>query len=379
MIPYGRQTIDENDIQAVVNVLRSDWLTTGPKVDEFENAFADFIGAKHAVAVSSGTAALHSSMFALNIGSGDEVIVPPLTFAATANCIVYQGGTPVFTDVCPDTLLLDPEKIEEKITPRTKAIIAVDYTGHPCDYDELRAIANKHGLKIIADSCHALGGEYKGTKVGLLADITVFSFHPVKHITTAEGGMLTTSSIKIKNRANLFRNHGINSNFRDREKKDTWQYEMVDLGYNYRITDLQCALGVSQLLKLANFLKRRREIAARYDHFFSHQARIKPLSVHENVRHAYHLYVIRMDFDAFGTTQTEIFRSLRQKGIGVNVHYMPVHLHPFYRDKYGTGPGMCPVAEANYGQLLSLPLYPEMKNNEVDFVIEAFLSTINGQ
>ena len=208
MIPYGKQIIDENDIQAVIEVLRSDWLTTGPKVEEFEESFADFIGAKYAMAVSSGTAALHSAIFALHIGPGDEVIVPPLTFAATANCIVYQGGTPIFTDVCPDTLLLDPEKVEGKITSRTKAIIAVDYAGHPCDYDELKAIANKYGLQIIADACHALGAEYKGIKAGLLADITAFSFHPVKHITTGEGGMLTTSSIKIKKRVDCFRNHG---------------------------------------------------------------------------------------------------------------------------------------------------------------------------
>jgi perosamine synthetase len=302
--------------------------------------------------------------------------VPPLTFAATVNCIVFQGGIPVFADVCPDTLLLDPEKVEEKITSRTKAIIAVDYTGHPCDYDELKAIANKYGLQIIADACHALGAEYKGTKVGLLADITAFSFHPVKHITTGEGGMLTTSSSKIKNRVDLFRNHGINSNFRDREKKETWHYEIVDLGYNYRITDLQCALGINQMLKLADFLKRRREIAARYDKIFSSEPRIEPLNVHENIWHAYHLYVVRIDFDSFGTTQADIFRSLHQKGIGVNVHYMPVHLHPFYRKKYRTGPGMCPVAEANYGQLLSLPLYPEMKNNDVDFVTEVIVTTV---
>ncbi|MCP4566239.1 MAG: aminotransferase class I/II-fold pyridoxal phosphate-dependent enzyme, partial [FCB group bacterium] len=247
MIPYGRQSIDEEDIQSVVEVLRSDWLTTGPKVDAFEHALADYVGAEYGVAVSSGTAALHCAMYALGIGPGDEVILPPMTFAATANCVVFLGGTPVFADVQPDTLLIDPVAVEKKITKRTRAIIAVDYAGQPCDYDSLRDIANSHGLSLIADGCHALGAVYKGHRVGSLADMTVFSFHPVKHITTGEGGMITTNDPKFAGRMRRFRNHGIDTDFRQREQQGSWYYEMVDLGYNYRITDMQCALGLSQL------------------------------------------------------------------------------------------------------------------------------------
>ncbi|MCK4818400.1 aminotransferase class I/II-fold pyridoxal phosphate-dependent enzyme, partial [bacterium] len=237
MIPYGRQSIDEDDVKAVVEVLRSDWLTTGPKVPEFEKAFAEFVGAKHAVAVSSGTAALHAAMYAVGIGAGDEVIVPPMTFAATANCIVFQRGVPVFSDVDAETLLIDPGQVKEKITPRTKAIIAVDYAGHPCEYDKLRQIAKRHGTALVADGCHALGAEYKGKKVGTLADLTVFSFHPVKHITTGEGGMVTTDDPALAERIRIFRNHGITSDYHQREEQGSYFYEMVDLGYNYRLTD----------------------------------------------------------------------------------------------------------------------------------------------
>ena len=267
MIPYGKQHIDEDDIKAVVEVLRSDWLTTGPKVAEFEETFAQYVDAKYAVAVNSGTAALHAAMYAIGIKPGDEVIVPPITFAATANCVVYQGGTPVFADVDPGTLLLDPSKVEEKITQKTKAIIGVDYAGQPGDWDRLREIADKYKLRLVADGCHALGAEYKGRKVGTLADMTIFSFHPVKHITTGEGGMITTDDTDCRTYANFPkpRHHDRSSSTR---KTGSWFYEMVDLGYNYRMTDFQCALGISQLRKLPKFLKRRREIAARYDKAF---------------------------------------------------------------------------------------------------------------
>ena len=257
MIPYGRQFIDEEDIQAVVEVLRSDWLTTGPKIEEFEHAMAAYMGATHAVAVSSGTSALHCAMYSIGIGKGDEVIVPPMTFAATANCVVFQGGTPIFVDVDPDSLLIVPEKIEKKITPRTKAIIAVDYAGHPCDYDKLYEIAKKNKLVLVADSCHALGAEYKGRRSGTFADLNIFSFHPVKHITTGEGGMITTKNADYADRMRIFRNHGITTDHRQREKQGSWFYEMVNCGYNYRITDFQCALGICQLQKLPKFFKRR--------------------------------------------------------------------------------------------------------------------------
>jgi perosamine synthetase len=369
MIPYGRQTIDEDDIKAVVDVLRSDWITTGPKVAEFEQAIADYVGAKYAVAVCNGTAALHTAMYAIGIGPGDEVIVPPMTFAATANCIVFQGGTPVFADVDPDTLLLDPAKVKGKITEKTKAIIGVDYAGQPCDWDSLRDIAEKHGLRLVADGCHALGAEYRGREVGSLADMTVFSFHPVKHITTGEGGMITTDDAALVQHMRLFRNHGINTDAHQREKQDSWHYEMEDLGYNYRITDFQCALGISQLQKLPKFLERRREIASLYDKAFDCFFGITPLVVRKDSLHAYHLYVVRVDGEILSIDRTIFFTKLRKNGIGVNVHYIPVHLHPFYMKKFHTSPGLCPIAESAYEQIVSLPMFPGMTDEDVEQVV----------
>jgi len=377
MIPYGKQSIDDDDILAVVEVLRSDWLTTGPKVPEFEKAVADFVGAKFAVAVCNGTAALHAAMFAIGIGPGDELILPPMTFAATANCVVYQGGTPVFSDIEPDTLLIDPTLIEDKITPKTKAIIAVDYAGQPCDYDHLRKICGKHGLVLIADACHALGATKKDKPVGSLADMTVFSFHPVKHITTGEGGMIVTDRGDYCQRIIRFRNHGISTDFRQREARQSCYYEMTDLGYNYRLTDIQCALGKSQLKKLPNFLERRNKIAHRYTDAFLKIREIKPLLSMDNVYHAWHLYVVRLDFKQFGTTREKVFKELRTAGIGVNVHYIPVHLHQFYRENFATKPGMCPVAEAAYEQIMSLPIHPGMIDADADFVIDRLTACIN--
>jgi perosamine synthetase len=366
MIPYGRQTIDEEDIDAVCDVLRSDWLTTGPAVESFEEALADVAGARHGVAVSSGTAALHAAVFALGIGPGDEVVVPPMTFAATANCVVYQGAAPVFADVDPDTLLLDPARAEEKITSRTRAIIAVDYAGHPCDYDALQTIAAQRGISLIADGCHALGAEYRGRRVGTLAQMTVFSFHPVKHIATGEGGMIVTDRPELAEKMRRFRNHGITSDPRQREAAGSWAYDMVDLGFNYRMTDIQCALGKSQLKKLPAFLTRRRRIARRYDEAFSRLDGVSPLPCREDSRHAYHLYVIRVSAD-----RGAFFNRLRRCGIGANVHYIPVHLHPFYRRRFGTGPGLCPTAEAAYERIVSLPMFPGLTDEEVEQVIEA--------
>jgi len=371
LLPYGHQWIDEADVQAVIEVLRSDWLTTGPKIGEFEQAFADFVGAKEAVAVSSGTAALHTAMYAIGIEPGDEVIVPPMTFAASANCIVFQGGTPVFADVDPDTLLLDPAQVEAKITPRTKAIIAVDYTGQPCDYDALQIIASRHGLALVADACHALGGFYKGRPIGTLADLSTFSFHPVKHITTGEGGMIATDDPNLAQRMRVFRNHGITTDHRQREQSGSWFYGMVDLGYNYRLTDIQCAFGMSQLRKLPDWVARRQEIAHRYDAAFAELPTVKPLAVRDDISHAYHLYVIQLDLTQLQATRADVFAALRAEGIGVNVHYIPVHLHPFYRERFDTGPGLCPVAEAAYERLVTLPMFPAMKDEDVDDVVLA--------
>ena len=370
MIPYGRQTIEDKDIQAVVEVLQSDWLTTGPKVDEFERSFAGYVGAKEAVAVSSGTAALHAAMYALGIGPGDEVIVPAMTFAATANCVVFQGATPVFVDVDPDTLLINPDQVEAQMTPRTKAVTAVDYTGHPADYDRLQTIADRKGIPLVADACHALGAVYKGRSVGTLADLNVFSFHPVKHITTGEGGIITTDQPELAQRMRIFRNHGITSDHRQRDKTGSWFYEMVDLGYNYRLTDLQCAIGISQLSRQPNWLNRRREIAQSYDDAFAEFSGLHPLHVEKQVEPAYHLYVVRLNLEKLQGDRGDIFSALRSAGIGVNVHYIPVHMHPFYRNRFWTVPGMCPEAEAAYERLLSLPMYHGMRNADVKMVIK---------
>jgi perosamine synthetase len=370
-IPYGRQSIDEADIQAVVDVLRSDWLTTGPLVEKFETEFAACVGAAHAVAVSNGTAALHASIHALGVGPGDEVIVPAMTFAASANCVVYQGGTPVFADVEEDTLLLDPRQVEAKITPRTRAVMAVDYAGQPCDYDALREIAAHHGLALVDDASHSLGGSYRGRPVGTLADLNTFSLHPVKPLTTGEGGVITTEDAEMARRMRVFRNHGITTDHRQREQRGSWFYEMVELGYNYRLTDIQCALGVSQLRKLPAWVRRRHEIAARYDHAFAGMEGVAPLAVREEVSHGYHLYVVRLDAGRLRRPRDEVFAALRAAGIGVNVHYIPVHLHPFYRERFGTGPGLCPAAEAAYRQVVSLPMYAALTERDQEDVIAA--------
>lgn len=371
LLPYGRQWIDDDDITAVIETLRSDWLTTGPKVDEFERAFAEFTGAEHAVAVSNGTAALHAAAHAAEIGPGDEVIVTPMTFAASANAILYMGATPIFADVEPDTLLLDPVKVEAKITSRTKAIIAVDYAGHPADWDALHEIASRHGLRLIDDACHAVGGSYRGRSVGTLADLNTFSFHPVKHFTTGEGGMITTHDADLAQRMRVFRNHGITTDHRQRAAQGGFFYEMVELGYNYRITDIQCALGISQLRKLRESVKRRTQIAAMYDAAFADMNSVRPLAVRPDVEHSYHLYMIQIDTDVLGMDRGEVFKALRAENIGVNVHYIPVHLHPYYQKHLGTGPGLCPVAEAAYERLITLPIFPQMTESDVDDVVTA--------
>jgi perosamine synthetase len=375
-IPYGRQNIDEDDILAVVEVLRSDYLTTGPKVDEFERVVSDYVSTEYAVAVNSGTAALHSAMFAVGIGPGDEVIVPSMTFAATANCVVYQGATPVFADVHPGTLLMDSPQIESRVSSRTKAIISVDFAGQACDYDGLRKTAKDHNLVFVADGCHALGGEYKGKKIGCLSEITAFSFHPVKHITTGEGGMITTDNSVFAERARNFRNHGITADHHQRRKNGSWFYEMEELGYNYRITDFQCALGMSQLKKLPEWVKRRQDIAWQYNDAFSDFELVKPLLTHFDRSHAYHLYVVRIGFDRLSIDRSTLFALLREKGICVNVHYIPVHLHPFYKKKFGNKPGFCPVAEAAYEEIVSLPIFPGMKDDEVLFVVDNITNLI---
>ena len=347
-LPYGKQSIEEDDLKAVQETLKSDWLTTGPKVEQFEKAICDFTGSKFAVAVNSGTAALHSSLFALDIKKGDEVIVPSMTFASTANAVVFQGGTPVFADVNQSDLLINPNKVEEKINESTRAIIAVDYAGHPADYNKLKKIAKNNKLHLIADACHAIGGKFYKKNVGELADLSTFSFHPVKHITTGEGGAITTNNDNYYRRMKFFRNHGITTDHREREKNKSWFYEMIDLGYNYRISDIQCALGISQLKKLSSWIKKRQEIAKQYDAAFKDIQLIKPLLVDSNVSHAYHLYVVRINFSETVIDRATLFKELKKQKIGVNVHYIPVHLHPYYKNNFNTKNGDCPVAEFAY-------------------------------
>ena len=370
-LPYGRQWLDDADVDAVVAVLRSDWLTTGPRVAEFEAAFAAAVGAPHAVAVSSGTAALHAAMYAAGVGPGDEVIVPALTFAASANCAVYQGATPVFADVSPGTLLLAPTEVERLLTPRTRAVVSVDYAGQPCEYDRLRTIARDRGICLVADACHALGGRYREEPVGTLADLTAFSLHPVKHITTGEGGVVTTADPALATRMRTFRNHGITADHARRAAQNSWFYEMVDLGYNYRLTDFQCALGLSQLRKLPGWVARRRALARRYDGALAELPGVRPLAVRPEVEHAYHLYVIELDSEVLSASRADVFAALRAEGIAVNVHYIPVYWHPFYRDRFGMTPGLCPVTEEAYARMLSLPMYAGMSDADADSVVEA--------
>jgi len=302
MIPYGRQTISEGDIQAVVGVLRSDWLTTGPEVQKFESAFAEYVGAKYAISFSNGTAALHAAVSSLRLPDGAEIITTPMTFAATTNSILYSNCVPVFADVEEDTLLIDPESVEERITDKTRALLVVDYTGQPCNYDALRKIAEKYRLTLIADACHSLGAIYNGTKVGTLADMTTYSFHPIKLITTGEGGMVTTDDGGAAEYLRTFRNHGRNKSV------------MEFLGYNYRLTDIQCALGTSQLKRADEFLNARRTIAKVYDFWFSQNDRVTPLTVRNNIEHAYHLYVVKL------ADRVRAIEALNNVGVTTTIH-----------------------------------------------------------
>jgi len=376
LLPYGRQTIAPEDIDSVVDVLQSDWLTTGPQVEDFESEFAAAVGTRYAIAVSSGTAALLGATSTLGLGPGDEVIVPSMTFVATANSVVFTGAKPVFADVCSETLLLGPEQVDARVTAHTKAVIAVDYAGQPCDYDGLRSYCEARNLVLVADSCHALGARYKGRPVGGLADMSTFSFHPVKHIATGEGGMVATDSAALAQQIERFRNHGIASDHRQRQKEKTWFYEMIELGFNYRLTDIQCALGRSQLGRLSEMVDRRRQIAARYDRGIPEIDSVSCLEVRPEVEHSFHLYVIRLEDRSQGCRRSEVFSAMRAEGIGVNVHYIPVHLHPFYRDRFGLSPGLCPTAEKAYSQVLSLPLFPAMTNDDVDDVLVALKKVV---
>lgn len=371
MIPYGKQFIDEADSEAVIQALKSDWLTTGPKVAEFEQNFASYVGAKYAVAVSSGTAALHLACLAGGLAKGDELITSPMTFAASANCAFYCGAKPVFADIHKENGLIDENLIEEKINSKTRIIIPVHYAGLPCNLEKIKEIADKHNLTVVEDACHALGAEYKNTKIGDCAysDMAVFSFHPVKHITTGEGGMVTTNSERLYEKLLALRSHGIT---KDRNKllnkeEGPWFYEMQELGFNYRITDIQCALGISQLAKVDEFIEKRREIARKYDEAFSGINKIEIIKEMANRKNAYHLYVIKLKDNE---DRLKLFNHLKKNGISCQVHYIPVHWHPYYQN-LGYKKQQCPNAGLFYQRIISLPIYPGLKNEEQEKIISS--------
>ncbi len=377
---YGRHSIDEADIQAVREVLESDFLTQGPKVKAFEEALCAVTGARYAAAVSNGTAALHLAALAAGVGPGDEGITSPITFAASANCLAYAGARPVFADIRPDTYTLDPEEFLRKITPRTKAVLPVDFAGQPADMEKLWAIASKRGIKVIEDAAHAIGSRYAcGAAVGSCkySDMTIFSFHPVKTITTGEGGAITTNSAELYARLCLLRTHGITKDpVLMAENHGPWYYEMQELGFNYRLTDLQAALGISQLKKLDVFVRRRREIVAEYNKAFSSlRSAVVPYET-PGVFSAFHLYVLLLDFAKLGKSRKQVFAGLSALGINAQVHYIPVHLQPYYRRTFGCKPGDFPAAEDYYARCLSLPLYPDMGGAEVARVISAMRTVL---
>jgi UDP-4-amino-4,6-dideoxy-N-acetyl-beta-L-altrosamine transaminase len=379
MIPYGHQQISEEDIQEVVNVLRSDWLTQGPMVERFERAVAEYCEVRYAVAVSSGTAALHLATLAAGFQQGDEVITSPITFAASVNCIVYSGATPVFADIDRKTYCVDYIEINRKITKKTKGIIPIHFTGQPCDMAKIAVIAHENDLIVIEDAAHALGASYEvngqSYKVGSCthSDMTTFSFHPVKHITTGEGGMITTNSYEFYRKICLLRTHGITKDEKELIKNDgLWYYEQHELGFNYRITDLQCALGVSQLKRLDKFIEKRKCIAATYNKSFKSVEQITIPFQKEAASSAWHLYVIKCNTEK----RNSIFELLRKCDIGVNVHYIPMHTHPYYQKKFGFTWGDFPRSEDYYQHAITLPIFPSLHDDEIEYIISSVLESV---
>jgi len=369
---YGHQCLDEADYQAVLDVLKSDYLTCGPKIEELERKLCEITGARYAVAVSNGTAALHIACLAAGIGEGDEVITTPITFAASANCALYCGAKPVFADINDKTYNIDPESVRQHVTERTKAVVAVDYTGQSAQLDELLEICREHGLLLITDGAHSIGTKYKGQPTGSIADMTTFSFHPVKTVTAGEGGAVMTNDEALYQKLSLFRTHGITRNpaLMSREPDGSWYYEQVDLGYNYRMTDIQAGLLISQLNKLELFKSRRREIVNKYNAAFSG---IPQVIVQEEIPESdttRHLYILRINPEKLCIDRKEFFEALGAENICCNVHYIPVYYFPYYQ-KLGYEKGLCPKAEKLYEEIISLPLYYGMSDRDVDDVITA--------
>ncbi|MGI2296565.1 UDP-4-amino-4,6-dideoxy-N-acetyl-beta-L-altrosamine transaminase [Paenibacillus sp. GXUN7292] len=377
LLPYGQQWIDDDDIAAIVDVLKGNYITQGPSIEQFEVAIAEYVGASYAVAFSNGTAALHGACFAAGIGVGDEVITTPITFAASSNCVLYCGGTPVFADIQRDTYNIDPASVNKQITSKTKAIIPVDLTGQPADLDSIMDIARRHNLVVIEDAAHSLGASYRNQKVGAIADMTMFSFHPVKHITTGEGGVIVTNNSEYYQKLLLFRSHGITRDpHQISNNEGPWYYEMQELGYNYRMTDIQAVLGLSQLSKLDSFVARRREIAQQYTEVFQqYTGLVIPYQSLES-NSSWHLYVLRFEPEYFTVDRRTIFEQLRQMNIGVNVHYIPVYQQPYYRQN-GYHNELHEQAEHYYNTCISIPLFPKMTDQDVKDVIEAIQEVYN--
>jgi perosamine synthetase len=371
-LAYGHQWIDNKDLSEVEKVLKSDFITQGSKIKEFEEAVAKYCKTKYAVAFSSGTAALHGAAFTAGIKQNDEVITTPMTFVASSNCVLYLNGTIKFADIQKDTHNIDPKEINKKITQKTKALLPVDYAGHPCDLDEIKEIANKRNIIVIEDASHSIGAEYKGKKIGGLTDLTVFSFHPVKHITTGEGGMVLTNNEEFYEKLLIFRTHGITKNPKQMIKNEgDWYYEMQILGYNYRLTDIQCALGLSQFKKIDKFIALRREMVKKYNDAFKDLDEIITPYEKSCVKSSYHLYTVQLRLEKLKTGRKQIFNALRAENIGIHVHYIPVHLQPYYMKNFGFKKGDFPIAEKYYECCLTIPLFPKMSNIDIDDVINS--------
>ena len=377
-LPFHQPSIEDEEIQEVVDTLKSGWITTGPKTKLFEKKFQEYIGCKHAIAVSSCTAGLHLALVAAGVGQGDEVITTPYTFATTGEVIIQIGAKPVFVDIEEDGFNIDVTKIPEAITPETKAIIPVHFAGEPCDMDEIMKIAQENNLFVIEDAAHAVGAEYKGKKIGNIGDVTVFSFYATKNLTTGEGGMVTTNNDELAEKIRLLSLHGISKDAWKRYTAEgSWYYEILYAGYKYNMTDIQASLGIHQLNKLEKFLSIRQKYAQRYSSAFADISEIKIPPVNHHVRHAWHLYVIRLNSASLSIDRKQFIEALKAENIGSSVHFIPLHLHPYYKKKYGYKQGDYPNSEQVYSRVISLPLFPKMADADLEDVIKAVKKVVS--
>lgn len=376
-LPYATQWIGNEEKKEIIEVLNSNWITTGPKVSQFEKDVAKYVGSKYAIAVNSGTAALHCCTSSIDLKTGDEVITTPFTFLASANCIVYVGARPVLVDIKKDTYNIDPKEIKKKLTDKTKAIIPVHYGGQPCNIDEIYEIARDCNLRVIEDAAHALSSEFKGKKIGGIGDLSTFSFHPVKNITTAEGGIITTNDEMLARLCIMHRTHGITKEAMQRYGKDTdWYYDMQRLGYRYNMTEFQAALGIAQLKKIDKFQKRREGIIKIYNNNFSEMNELILPYVKPDVKSSWHLYTIRIKEKTIKVNRNQIIKALRKENIGVNVHYIPIHFHTYYQNNYGYKEGDFPKTEEIYKSIITLPLFPRMEEKDIFDTINAVKKVI---